>query len=224
MSQPQPQLPLSSEMDSGFADLVAEITDRLQAGKPVDIEAYMARHRARLRAMVAARLDRRLAARLDPSDIVQEALAEAASKLDDYLRERPLPFYPWLRQLAWDRLAKEHAAHLTRARRSVRREEPGVLGLPDESVAELAQRLADSASSPSRHALRVELQGRVRAALALLSEADREVLVLRYLEQLPLREVAAVLGVGESAVKMRHFRALERLRALLEGEHEEDQP
>jgi RNA polymerase sigma-70 factor (ECF subfamily) len=187
-------------------------------------QQLLIRHRGRLRAMVAARLDRRLAARLDPSDVVQEALAEAARRLDAYLRDRPLPFYPWLRQLAWERLAKEHRAHLARARRSVRREEPGVLDLPDESVAELAQRLVDSASSPSRHALRVERQGRVRAALALLSEADREVLVLRYLEQMPLREVAAVLGVNESAVKMRHFRALERLRTLLEAGHEDDQP
>ena len=36
--------------------------------------------------MVAVRLDRRLAARVDPSDVVQEALAEADRRLDDYLR------------------------------------------------------------------------------------------------------------------------------------------
>jgi RNA polymerase sigma-70 factor (ECF subfamily) len=201
-----------------------QLLDRASHGDGIARQQLLTRHRARLRAMVAARLDRRLAARLDPSDIVQEALAEAARRLDDYLRQRALPFYPWLRQLAWDRLVKEHRAHLARAKRSVRREEPGLLGLPDESVAELAQRLASSTSSPSRHALRVELQTRVQAALALLSAADREVLVLRYLEQLPLREVAAVLGVSELAVKMRHFRALERLRALLETEHPEDQP
>ena len=91
-------------------------------------------------------------------------------------------------------------------------------------AAPAARSRASSTSSPSRHALRVELQGRVQAALALLSEVDREVLVLRYLEQMPLREVAAVLGVGLSAVKMRHFRALERLRTLLEAGHEGDQP
>jgi RNA polymerase sigma-70 factor (ECF subfamily) len=204
-----------------------DIDDLIEQASEGDDRArrqLLARHRRRLRRMVACHLDRRVAARVDPSDIVQEALAEAARRLDDYLRERPLPFYPWLRRLAWERLVKAHRAHLARAKRSVRREEPGVLGLPDESVAELAQRLASSASSPSRHALRVERQGRVRAALALLSEADREVLVLRYLEQLPLREVAAVLGVGESAVKMRHLRALERLRALLAAEAEEDPP
>jgi RNA polymerase sigma-70 factor (ECF subfamily) len=201
-----------------------QLLDRARGGDGSARQQLLARHRGRLRAMVAARLDRRLAARLDPSDVVQEALAEADRRLDDYLRDRPLPFYPWLRQLAWERLVKAHRAHLGRARRDVRREEPDVLGLPDESVAELAQRLASSASSPSRHALRVEVQRRVRAALALLGEADREVLVLRYLEQLPLRDVAAVLGVGVSAVKMRHFRALERLRVLLEAEREEDEP
>jgi len=182
------------------------------------------RHSGRLRRMIDLRLDPRLRARVDPSDVLQESLAEADRKLSDYARRRPLPFYPWLRRLAWERLVKAHRAHLARAKRSVRREEPGVLRLSDESVAELAQRLASSASSPSRHALGVELEGRVRAALALLSAADREVLVLRYLEQLPLREVAAVLGLGASAVKMRHFRALERLRALLEAGHQEGQP
>jgi RNA polymerase sigma-70 factor (ECF subfamily) len=201
-----------------------QLLDLASRGDGAARQQLLTRHRGRLRAMVAARLDRRLAARLDPSDVVQEALAEAARQLDEYLRERPLPFYPWLRQLAWDRLVKAHRAHLARARRSVRREEPGVLGLPDESMAELAQRLASCASSPSRHALRVELHGRVRAALALLGEADREVLVLRYLEQLPLREVAAVLGVSASAVKMRHVRALERLRVLLEANPEGNEP
>ncbi len=71
------------------------------------------------------------------------------------------------------------------------------------------------ASSPSHHLLREELRGRVRDALARLSENDREVLVLRYLEQLANAEIAAALGISEGAVKMRHLRALERIRALL---------
>ena len=58
------------------------------------------RYRDRLRRLVAVRLDPRLAARADASDVVQEALADAARKLDGYLRDRPIPFYPWLRQLA----------------------------------------------------------------------------------------------------------------------------
>src|SRR5205823_9047828 len=98
----------------------------------------LARHRDRLRRMVALRLDRRLAARLDPSDVVQEALADAARKLPAYLRDRPLPFYPWLRRLAWERLVKLHQRHVGAGRRSVTREEPPEL--PEGSALELAER------------------------------------------------------------------------------------
>jgi RNA polymerase sigma-70 factor (ECF subfamily) len=59
---------------------------------------------------------------------------------------------------------------------------------------------------------------RVRVALGALPERDREVLVLRYLEQLPAQEVGAVLGLNEEAAKKRALRALRRLRSLLGDE------
>ncbi|HEV2949527.1 MAG TPA: sigma-70 family RNA polymerase sigma factor, partial [Gemmataceae bacterium] len=62
----------------------------------------------------------------------------------------------------------------------------------------------------------------VRGALDKLSERDREVLVLRYLEGLSTRETAAVLGIREGAAKVRHLRALERLRGLLDNDFAED--
>jgi DNA-directed RNA polymerase specialized sigma24 family protein len=54
-------------------------------------QRLLERCRARLRRAVAVRLDRRLSARVDASDVVQEALAEASRRLDDYLLSRPLP-------------------------------------------------------------------------------------------------------------------------------------
>ena len=67
-------------------------------------QRLLERHRSRLLRMVAVRMDRRVAARLDPSDVVQEALADAVRELPDYLQRRPMAFYPWLRQFAWERL------------------------------------------------------------------------------------------------------------------------
>jgi RNA polymerase sigma-70 factor (ECF subfamily) len=192
-----------------------ELIARVAQGDGAARQQLLARHRARLRQMVAVHLDRRVAARVDPSDVVQEALADAARKLTAYVRDRPLPFYPWLRRLAWERLVKAHRRHLRTRRRNAAREEPGVLNLPDESAAQLAQRLVSSASSPIHRLLRAEMRQRVRDALVALGEREREVLVLRYLEQLSTRDVAAVLEISEGAVKVRHLRALERLRRLL---------
>jgi RNA polymerase sigma-70 factor (ECF subfamily) len=181
-------------------------------------QQLLARHRDRLKAMVAVRMDRRLFPRLDPSDVVQEALADAWAKLPEYLSERPIPFYPWLRQLAWKKLVDLHRKHVGAQARSVRREAHLDLALPDRSGAELAERLAASGTSPSRRAIREEVRLRVKGLLDGLPANDREVLVLRYLEHLSTAEIAAVLGIGEGAVKMRHLRALERLREVLDGE------
>jgi RNA polymerase sigma-70 factor (ECF subfamily) len=182
-----------------------------------DIDArdrLLARHRDRLRRMIAVRADPRLAARVDPSDVVQDTLAEAAGKLDGFLRTRPLPFYPWLRRLALERLAALHRRHVQARRRSVTREADR-MDLPDGSALELADHLFARQSSPSARLRREELQTRVRSALAALREADREVLVLRHLEGLPAKEIAAVLGTSEGAVHTRHVRALHRLRVRL---------
>jgi RNA polymerase sigma-70 factor (ECF subfamily) len=168
--------------------------------------------------MVAVRIDPRLTARLDPSDVVQEALAEASQKLPDYLERRPLPFYPWLRQIAWERLVHLHYRHIEAQKRSVKQELRGDWALPDESVMQLADRLVASGTSPSRRAVRRELRGRVRAALERLAPHDREVLVMWHLEQLVVGEIAALLQMTEAGVKSRHRRALQRLlRALNEG-------
>src|SRR5262245_32493626 len=103
-----------------------ELLLRTGQGDPRAREQLFARHRSRLRKMVAWRIDRRLKARVDPSDVVQEVLVQASHKLDHYLRERPLPFYPWLRTLACDHLAALRRRHVRVQGRSVLREEPGI--------------------------------------------------------------------------------------------------
>lgn len=197
-----------------------ELLRRLEDGEIGAVDSLLKRHRDRLRRMVAVRMDARLAARVDPSDVVQETLTEAARRMPDYIRQRPLPFYPWLRRLARDHLAELQRRHVQAHRRSVEREEPAPL--PDHSALELADRLFARHSNPSARLQRRERRERVHAALAALSERDREVLVLRHLEQLETAEIAAVLGVSENVVYTRHLRALRRLRELLGPDFTED--
>jgi RNA polymerase sigma-70 factor (ECF subfamily) len=192
-----------------------QLLQKAIAGSADACGELLERHRQRLERMIDVRMDRRLAARLDAADVVQDALAEAVQRLSEYWRERSLPFYPWLRQLAWDRLAELHRRHVGARKRTVLREERWEPELPDESAAQLADRLAGRTTSPSARLARAEECERVRLALTRLSGPDREVLVLRHLEQLSLVEIAAVLGVTENTAGRRHLRALERLRTLL---------
>jgi RNA polymerase sigma-70 factor, ECF subfamily len=145
--------------------------------------------------------------------VVQDVLVEADRRLDAYLKDRPLPFYPWLRQFAADQLADLYRRHFRAARRAVDREEPG--GLPDHSTDLLAERFLAREHGPSEAARMAEQREQVRTALKRLATPDQEALTLRYLEELSASEVGAVLGVTEAAAKKRVLRALERLRAIL---------
>jgi RNA polymerase sigma-70 factor (ECF subfamily) len=196
----------------------AQLIEQARRGDGRARHDLLVRHRSRLRQMVVVRMDRQLAARVDPSDVVQDALAEAQRTMDDYLQRRPLPLYPWLRRLAWERLIQLQRQHVGAAKRSLLQERGVDPGLPDRSAMMLADRLIAGGTSASRHAIRQETRDRVRAALDELTPRDREVLVLRFLEQLSTAETAAVLGIGEGAVKSRLMRAVVRFRDLLDGE------
>ena len=66
--------------------------------------------------------------------------------------------------------------------------------------------------------MRRESLDRVRLALDALKPHDREVLILRHLEEHSILEIAGTLGLTEAAVKSRLLRGLIRLRAQLESQ------
>ncbi len=77
--------------------------------------------------------------------------------------------------------------------------------------------LVAEALSPEERLIREEEVARLLAAVAELPERDREIISLRYGSELDTAQVAAILGLRESAVRTRLWRALGRLRALLDG-------
>jgi RNA polymerase sigma-70 factor, ECF subfamily len=214
------ELRIASPMTNTSPSTNPEIDELLGEASRGDVQAIrqlMEKHRGRLRKMIAARLDPRLAPRMDPSDVVQETLADAARRLPDYLRERPLPFYPWLYRLAADRLARTHKHHVVSTVRGVGREESLEGPSHDETtLTRLVDRLTANETTPGRRMVREERRVLLARAIERLGEADREILGLRYLDQLAFDEIAAVLEIGLGAAKMRHLRAVDRLRGLLE--------
>jgi RNA polymerase sigma-70 factor (ECF subfamily) len=196
-------------------------TDQLlQSAASGDDEAaaeLLQRHRQRLRSLVRIRLDSRLAGRVDPSDVVQDVLLTAHQRLEAYLRDRPISFYPWLRQITLNRLTDLYRQHFQAGKRTVDREETLPPDINDESTALLAERLIHSHSTPSQNLMRDELKQRVVEALQRISTDQREISVMRHLEDLSLKEIAAVLDMPIGSVMSRHFRGLKALRKLLDA-------
>jgi RNA polymerase sigma-70 factor (ECF subfamily) len=198
-----------------------ELLQRAATGDASAETALLTRHRDRLRRMVSMRLDDRIAARVDASDVVQDVLAKASRDLPDYTNRRPLPFYPWLRQMAWERLIQVHRQHIAVQARSVLREQ---LMLSDASAHDLVEQLAGRTGAPGDRLERREMHQRLTAALAQLPVRDCELIIMRFLEQLSTSDIAAILGMSVRNVQIRQLHALQQLRRLLRDESEEGLP
>lgn len=184
-------------------------------GEPSAVNQLLDRHRDGLRNMIKARMDQKLARRVDASDVVQDVMLEASQRLDDYIRDPRLPFGLWLRQMAQDRIIDLHRRHRVAMRRSLDREQQRGSMLQDRSSLELVAQLRDPELTPAAATLRKELHERFVEAIDRLEDEDREILLMRHFEQLTNSEAAELLGLSQPAAGMRHLRALRRLREVL---------
>lgn len=192
-----------------------ELLAQAEGGRSEAVNQLMERHRESLRRLVGLRMDRALSQRVDASDIVQEVLLEASQRMTDYLVDPRLPFHLWLRQLAKDQLIDTHRRHRLAQRRSLDREQSLVSNDPEKSSPDFAGQLQDHELTPAAAALRKEFQSRFYLALEQLEEDDRELILMRHVEQLSNSEVSQALGLSQPAAGMRHLRALRRLREIL---------
>jgi len=186
---------------------------RLRSGREQAVAELFSQYRVKLQRMIAFRLDRRIVGKVDADDILQDAFLETVRRIDDYLAQPSVPFFVWLRQITQQILVDTHRRYLNAQIRDVHREvalDPG--GDQEASSSGLIAQLADSLTSPSQCAVRAEAVAELRNALDQIAEIDREVLVLRHLEELSNHEVAQILGIDRFAASKRYLRALERLR------------
>lgn len=187
------------------------LLERAATGDAQAFDELFARHQPFLRQLVDLRLDQRLRARVDPSDVVQDAHLEAFRRLEVFLEKRPMPFRLWLRQIACDQSLKARRRHFGTARRSLAREAV----LPDQSSIVFAERLLARTASPSQNLERRDLQRRLHTAMAKLSESDYELILMRHFEGLSNQEAAVVLGIDAASASKRHGRAMLRLHKIL---------
>jgi RNA polymerase sigma-70 factor (ECF subfamily) len=192
--------------------------EQMRGGDRSAAALLISQQRERLRRMIELRLDPRLRGRLDTSDVLQDAIVDVASRLDEYLKDPKVPVFLWMRLVAGERLARLHRHHLGFKMRDAGREVSLYRqALPEASSFALASMLLGPQTSPTQAAVRAERQLRVQEALNSLEPIDREVLALRHFEHLNSAEVALVLGLKPDAASKRYIRALKRVKEQLAG-------
>lgn len=184
----------------------------VQRGNPRALAALLDHYRPQLRQMLAMRMNKRLTARVDPSDVIQEVFLDANRQITAYVENPRVDFYVWLRGLARQRLSNMQREHAGAQRRAVGREVP----LPVESSAMLLEQLVGLGPTPSRALAAREMRRYVQRAIERLKGDDRDVILMRHFEGLTNKQVAQALKISPSGATMRYGRALFRLKELLQ--------
>lgn len=159
------------------------------------------------------RLPPHLRPKVDASDVVQQTLAQAHEKWDQFRGETAAERMAWLRAILARTLA-DTVRRFDRRQRAVALERSLEAAL-DESSCRLELWLAADQSTPSQHAQREEQLLRLAEALAALPEDQRRAVELRHLQGCPLAEVGRQMGRSKEAVAGLLFRAIQKLRGQL---------
>lgn len=195
---------------------VEQLVEAARRGDEQALADAFTYYRPRLNRMVEIRLDSRLRGRIDPGDVLQEAFVDIAKDASKYFEEDKLPFFIWLRLMVSRRLMNIHRTHLGTLKRNASREVSiHRSSNPNASSAALTGQLAGKLTSASRAAIRAEAKLSIHQALESMDEIDREILVLRHLEELSNKEAADALGLSKSAASNRYIRALTRLNSIM---------
>ena len=145
----------------------------------------------------------------DAADLTQDVFVRAYRALPRL--QTPEAFTSWLYRIALN-LARNHIRDNSRVRTdSLDR------GYGDEDEESGQREIADERQNPADVAQTHDVQDRVRAAIAGLSEDHRSVISLHHLQGLSVEEIAEVMDCSVGTVKSRLSRARDNLRRKLAG-------
>jgi RNA polymerase sigma-70 factor, ECF subfamily len=183
-----------------------------RAGNRESLGALLERYRAYLQTLVYAKIDLRLQARANPSDLIQETFLLAIDHFEQFRGRSEGEWLHWLRCILRRRLSRFVRKHAKAGKRNVYREVSLQQETPRTALAQGGPQMADRGTSPSGCAGRREVVELMAERLSRLSQSHREVLVLRNLQGLSFQEVARRMHRSPGAVRVLWLRALDQLR------------
>jgi RNA polymerase sigma-70 factor (ECF subfamily) len=193
---------------------IDHLIERMREGDTDALAAFVEARRPQLLAYIDRQLSDALRRKVEPEDVLQDALAEAVRSLANIDLSTWDPF-SWLCQLAERRIIDAHRRFFGAQKRDASREisinAPG--GGADGS--RQGNLLVASITSPSQALSRKGREFRLLEALKALPEDQQEALRLRYVENMPSKEIAERLGKSDGAVRVMLTRSLQKLQGML---------
>jgi len=203
-------------MQESVAEAV-DLVGRARRGDEAALGRLLEENRAALLAEAQRQLRRRLAARVDSADIIQQTFLEAHRGFERFEGHSEIQFASWLRTILNRNIAGQLRDHTRVAKRDLRRER----SLDDSRSGEepLRRKIVAGQSTPSQRAMQAEDFARLAVALKTLTVDQREAVRLRHLEGWPLARIAEKLGRSPAATAGLIKRGMQALRRQL---HEPD--
>jgi RNA polymerase sigma-70 factor (ECF subfamily) len=202
------------------AEATKDLVKKAQSGEKPAFSLLVERYQDKLEFLIHVRMGARLRLRIEADDVFQETLLQAWKSLQDFSSSKDGSFFSWLGGISEHVIQNLDRRYFKTRKRDPRREVAMAQLAPawgkEDSGDRPSFELASAEDcSPSKGLRRSERFDRLEMALNELSPVHREVILLAFIQELPVKEVSRRLGRAPKAVSMLIFRALGRLRAIL---------
>lgn len=149
----------------------------------------------------------RTRSKMDAEDLTQDVFLRAFKNI--HALASPLVFRSWLYQIAVNRVRDHH-------RRRRIKSLVGMVSMDEDDFQE-TEAMAVAPQAADQMA-RKDFWTRVRSMIAKLSRMEREVFLLRFFDQLSIKEISATLKKNESTIKTHLYRALGKVKTAAEAD------
>ena len=192
-----------------------ELIEKIRSGDREALADLIELQRAQLRAYVEKHMSAALRQKVDPEDILQEAVISCLNSLDDVELTDRDPF-SWMCQVAQRRIIDAGRKYMGAQKRSANREVPLQARGSSDDQGGLIDLLVASITTPSQAFSRDARELKLLAALEKLDETAQNALRLRYVEGEPTKTIAEQIGKTDGAVRVLLTRSLKKLGALFD--------
>ncbi|MEX2170664.1 MAG: RNA polymerase sigma factor [Pirellulales bacterium] len=188
-----------------------EMVAKAVAGDHAALESLLIPYHGPLLAHVTRLIPSKVRASVCPDDVLQQTYLNAFRSIGRFESRGEGAFYGWLKVIA-ERQLMDACRKRDREQLSEKPAHSPPGGGGNSSLRGLLSLVAGDEPIPGDQAMLEEMQAEFQVALARMPENYRQVLVLRYLEDLPLEDVAEKLGLSEGSVRGLCHRARQHLR------------